>query len=583
MVLHMCVWCCRSLSSSQVDSKEVEDDDNQLKDEAQKGERLGRKQLQEQQQQQQLKVNQPPRSADSSPTRYERSQTINTALQSIPAQPTARGQWMNTSGSPRPPSYASGSRSAQSSRSASPDKHHSRTSFSPVRKITNYPDPPPSFLISPPHQGQSRQPVDSQSSTDMTEVFSRLARPQQLTKSISMDSAPLTSFTSGYSAPVPSNQATGPGARAENNRGMMCSLAPGTTGSLDRLSPRTARKKFFAEDTSSTTSSTDGFSQWRIAPQALVTEHSKVNQTTNAEAAIPAGYSSLPDRRGQAFAQQAHDAYLFPFGMDSDPDTVPAMDPHQLEMLYYPAHGAVARNLPPLETPPKPPMTWDEKVNLVDNTGLDAREKSKTIGAPSSQFLSFHSSQPKSATLGSMGAKEKRKLFRKSSSLDSTSVSASLGKVGMQMLPTAVPSGFSPSDLLAAVKRKFRPTMKKALPTKDDQTTTTSSSTTTTTTVPSIPISKSADNMADISGQVIRSPDAFRSMDISPALTPSSTSPDPFQFSQLPQGLPSLTRTDSHKAAVSRIPLFHQACRKFTIGNFMVIVVCRYKLERSKV
>lgn len=314
--------------------------------------------------------------------------------------------------------YTSGTRSAYGSRSVSPDIHRMRTSISPVRKLVPFPEPPPSFLL-PRTNGKLQSPVRSINTDHLTSATTnerdniapvvaasssgqRSSRPKTLTKSLSIDATLITSHTSVKQLhPEQSSSATcspvanipsllfTPALIAEGSAPLRqdVRLKPETDrdaliiqrgGSLERLSPRSARKKFFEEDNVSST--------LLVKPDA---QHIR--------------QSSLPNQQDL------------------------------------------------------PTTSWTDRVNMIESVEQ----------APSSFQTANNIPNPVAPPKAYQGhthtgAKEKRKFFKKAASLDS-SVMSGLAGVGVQMIPPAVPSGFTPHDLFAAVKRKLRPGVKRSL------------------------------------------------------------------------------------------------------------------------
>lgn len=91
-------------------------------------------------------------------------------------------------------------------------------------------------------------------------------------------------------------------------------------------------------------------------------------------------------------------------------------------------------------------VSWNDNVKVV------VSEKREVAVASSSTENALHV-KPSSA-------KEKRRLFKKSSSVDNP-VMTSIARVGMQAAQPAAPSIMKPSDLFKAMKQKLRPSFKK--------------------------------------------------------------------------------------------------------------------------
>ncbi|XP_046569804.1 COP1-interactive protein 1-like isoform X2 [Haliotis rubra] len=289
-----------------------------------------------------------------------------------------------------PPFYSSGSKSAQASRTSSPSPSASRhESLSPS----------PSVI-----------PSSSSSSRGAT-------RPKTLKKSISMDSAPVSHLlissehhttaqtVSAGTTPtehyVSSQFPTTVPPPADDS-----SLSPPKVGSLDRLSPRSARRKFFEERPASEI----GFLSWPERKKHYVVHHQK--------------QSSLPDP--SEVRKEAEEDYS----------------------LLARSDGTRTFNM-------KSSASWDEKMHH------------RVVQPESSKISQEHSlDQSSSQPAQHLSAKEKRRFFKKSSSMESH-IGSSLAKIGTQAMPVAAPTGFMPTDILASVRSKFKLPFKKSSKTSE--------------------------------------------------------------------------------------------------------------------
>ncbi|KAK3610093.1 hypothetical protein CHS0354_032188 [Potamilus streckersoni] len=163
-------------------------------------------------------------------------------------------------------------------------------------------------------------------------------------------------------------------------------------GSLDRLSPQAARRKFFEEK----------------SPESVT-------------------YLSLPERYHRSAAlktrQNLSDLTVV---KGSDSDISPAF---------------LSEPLPCIR----------QTVSLDDNS------LHSVIATSSQESLSVLSSERRTAS-----AKEKRNVFRKSQSMDSSPVKSTLARIGINVMSAGAPSGFSPSDVFAALKKKLKPSLKRS-------------------------------------------------------------------------------------------------------------------------
>nr|KAG5686675.1 hypothetical protein BaRGS_025994 [Batillaria attramentaria] len=189
--------------------------------------------------------------------------------------------------------------------------------------------------------------------------------------------------------------------------------------SFGGLSPRTARRKFFEEQPASQ----GGFLSWP--------ERGKTGQAVTQRALQVPGHVDPGEVR--RVAEEEHE-WLLSRVMDVPTFHSPAMRNSTSwdEKMH---HRVVAT---PTETSPAPPAQPADK------------QEAKELPLP---WETVHSLQGQ----GHPSAKERRRMWKKSSSLDS-SVGSCLARAGMQTLAPAVPSAFPPpTDLLAAVKSKLAP------------------------------------------------------------------------------------------------------------------------------
>ncbi|KAK6168105.1 hypothetical protein SNE40_021998 [Patella caerulea] len=290
--------------------------------------------------------------------------------------------------SDRPPSYSSGSRSAQSSRAQTPDSLD-RGSFS---HLQSSPFQQPSSLTIPSTRlSRSTDIIDDPSSRNNN-------RPKTLIKSVSMD----TPSSSAMSGTVPSNKSvsvtttpTFPTSESftsgynDRSRSDDTILSPAPSN-FNRLTPRSARKKFFEQQSPAS----PGF-----------------------------GYLSWPDRKSAAHHQ--HQSSL-------------PVTQRQMSEIAQPATFAV----PAMRTS----ASMDEKMHYQMNIpSEESLLKPKTLPEE----------RERGTSPGPKTAKEKRKFFKKSSSLDST-VGSSILKIGMQAIPPAAPTGFAPTDIFSTIKGKLK-------------------------------------------------------------------------------------------------------------------------------
>lgn len=352
----------------------------------------------------------------------------------------------------RPPSYTSGTRSAQSSRATTPDTSDPMTNsyeFTPSKK-SSLPDPPPCFIL-PHHRGSVSPHRTSASPNASTESMTakdkpKAKRPATFGKSLSIDSSDIlvsdsphrlvsTERSSNSAATTPTQDYTpvsdqtfppsGSKLLSVNSR-----TASGTSRNK-KYSPRTARKRFFAE-TPPTTPDDPDMSVW----------------TERKSATTPQQPTPLPDplevRRG------AEEEYVSLSSKQELSDL-----PHSI----------------------KSSVSWDEKIHfhaiddpafisgsicaMPENSDLITETAASTVASsiPEDAVLPSSTTPTIIAAPSSTSAKEKRKFFKKSGSLDST-VGSSIAKMGVSAMPMAAPTGFTPSDFFAAVKGKLKPVFK---------------------------------------------------------------------------------------------------------------------------
>ncbi|KAL3891792.1 hypothetical protein ACJMK2_004039 [Sinanodonta woodiana] len=177
-----------------------------------------------------------------------------------------------------------------------------------------------------------------------------------------------------------------------NGESDISNLGTPKIGSLDRLSPQTARRKFFEGQ----------------SPEAIT-------------------YLSLPERHHRSTAlktrQNLSDLTVV---NGSDSDISPAF---------------LSEPLPCIR----------QAVSLDDNS------LHSVIATSSQESMSVLSSGEETAS-----AKEKRKVFRKSQSMDSSPVKSTLARIGINIMSAGAPSGFSPSEVFAALKKKLKPNLKRS-------------------------------------------------------------------------------------------------------------------------
>ncbi|XP_059146246.1 trichohyalin-like isoform X2 [Physella acuta] len=342
----------------------------------------------------------------------------------------------------RPPSYTSGTRSAQTSRATTPETGELSppVSFStlPSRK-SGLPEPPPSFVI--PHKfphprAQPAKPLVSAMFSGQSSHKPK--RPVTFMKSLSVDSAPLSPPIPRQPQPTSisaSNTPTHPVTSAEmtsyfstpsvisptsdNLLSVSGSAVPRSSSfsasPRDRISPRTARRKFFEE--------------------------------TSASGSAPIGYQSWPERRSVSPS------------LHSRQQSLPNAD--DVRRVAEEEHQHVITKLESLSQHPgiRTSTSFDEKMHYTNTTPVSA----KPAESSSKTTTKVDAPTPNVDTKSNKhGAKEKRRFFKKEKacSLDST-VGSTIASVGVAAMPPAAPTGFTPSEIFAAVKGKLKPVFKR--------------------------------------------------------------------------------------------------------------------------
>ncbi|XP_070208370.1 uncharacterized protein [Littorina saxatilis] len=383
------------------------------------------------------------------------------------------------------PSYTSGTHSAQGSRATSPDGHQLADISLSRRFLESSPSAVPGSSVaaeklqptlrkeSSPKPQSSGSSVDPSSAGDKQRLFSagrsasssaamttpsatsttitvttttttssssdvsRPSRPRSLTKSLSVDSPQLSWINNPTTATTISTYPRSHSASTTPTKLGPASIAPGETegGSpslrtvrrrIGGLSPRTARKKFFEE-----------------------------------QPAEKAGFLSWPERGRKAGGGGGGAARsLHVHGVDPREVRRGAEEDHEWllsRVVEVPAHSSRAM---------KNSISLDEKMHHrvaseVSHaprlfTARQGAEPALYPSVPTTTTAASSSPQPASKG-GQASAKDRRKLFKKSASLDSN-VSVSIARAGMTtLLPPAAPSTFSPSDFLATLKGKLAP------------------------------------------------------------------------------------------------------------------------------
>ena len=393
------------------------------------------------------------------------------------------------------PSYASGTRSAQGSRATSPDVYHV-TDFSPSRRFlesspsavvgsgyqrrtSEERSPSSDRLPSPLHSGKEASPklrdasprLDAASAEEKQRRFSsgrsasasssattmassatttttttttssdgasRPSRPRTLTKSLSVDSQP--TWMPAHPAPRSYSATTTP-----TQPGPALLLSSGSEGSgsssftkrrFGGVSPRTARKKFFEEQPTEQA----GYLSWP--------ERGKQGGGAQRLAQHAKGVDPGEVRRG---AEEEHEWLL------SRVLEVPPHLPHAMKTSASwdeKMHHRVVVTTPTEASPA--PGGWTDKAVKGGEPSLSSKASLDAGGAASQ-------GTPQTSKGGQSSAKDRRRLFKKSSSLDSN-VGTCIARAGMTtLLPPAVPSTFSPSDFLATIKGKLAPAFSRSV------------------------------------------------------------------------------------------------------------------------
>ncbi|KAK3766362.1 hypothetical protein RRG08_044547 [Elysia crispata] len=335
----------------------------------------------------------------------------------------------------RPPSYASGTRSAQGSRATTPD----------VLEAGTWPKQASSVQSS---AGNQNYPQASDSRPTPTSVLSpapgeKPKRPASFSKSISVDSAPvgldispsrhfphatfshdsqerqqwtaadLTSFFSSLPSPRPSSSPRVPVISLPTATSTSSSTASGlrahsASPNRDKLSPRSARRKFFDEY--------------------------PINSTPSPTSGPPSTPTLSPSSAYEDLRRSVSPSRL---SMENVDMTKRSHAYQHAQTL--PAHMTTS-------------ASWDEKMHYRI-THPEAENSTANQTTPTTC--------PASSKPAELSAKEKRKFFKKSSSLDSTPVGVSIAQVGVAAAPVAAPSNFAPSDFFAAVKGRLKPVFKR--------------------------------------------------------------------------------------------------------------------------
>lgn len=334
------------------------------------------------------------------------------------------------------PSYTSGTRSATSSRATTPEALERTQASSGASSGSRF------GFIEPPvishhkvsqAQDQGHQSVVASGRSSMEKVSPK--RPAAFIKSLSMDSASIIdSRISDKSAPprmtsisanttpvqpvttadvISSFSRPGVTVKASDHlhpgSSNVLSRVSATSQSMDKLSPRTARRKFFED------------------------------YPTSSSSFNPIGYLSWPDRRSVSPALHVRQT-SFP-------------GPEEVQREAEEEHDLVSSRLESWEKHPtmKSSTSWDEQMHRKDATSVERIP----VASLSASLPRTHQAGEKSGT-----AKEKRRLFKRATSLDSP-IGSSIAKVGVAAMPPGAPTGFTPSELFAAVKGKLKPAFKK--------------------------------------------------------------------------------------------------------------------------
>lgn len=271
---------------------------------------------------------------------------------------------------------------------------------SPVRKITNFPDPTPGFRI--PHIQHTEAQVFMPGPA--------VQRPTSLTKVISVDTKIVNTLTAVSKEPGPrsiSADSSPTGYLAHSTLIPLAAPLIQTPDSMppylgikrassdDRISPRTARKRFFEDQ--------------------LTPDYEK-------------GYQSWPKRKttDQTFIHHQKQSSL--------PDPIEIQKAFNEDM-----------------SDKQPKSTLKSSRSMDEQTVYSVLQAESMPPPPQSKPVSL---------------KDKRRLFKKSASVDS-SLKSSIAQVGIQSLQPGAPSSMTASDILSAVKRKLRPALKKSMVSQD--------------------------------------------------------------------------------------------------------------------
>lgn len=276
-----------------------------------------------------------------------------------------------------------------------------------------FPNPPPSFLLPRCKTTTKSKETISTSQGNVQQVTTIIQTSEtnvrrSIPKSISIDTSLLnTSFPSPDSV-----TAFSAGATPTENFNTLSSIpliqssscdtstfAPSPqSDSTEHLTPRTARKQFFESQLSDSTS----------------------------------GYMSWPER-GSSRENVKH------VKQTSLPDPNAIME--AVERAQYKST--------------EPTTTSNESISQSE---LNTTQESTTSNEEKDVHSGIASSSSTDSVSGaaSKPAKPKRKLFKRSSSADSSTVRSYLARAGVRALSAGAPSTLSPSEFFAAVKNKFR-------------------------------------------------------------------------------------------------------------------------------
>lgn len=351
----------------------------------------------------------------------------------------------------RPPSYASGTRSAQTSRAATPEVPDvpRSSAFAASSRKPGFPEPPPSFVI--PHhsslqkQKQQKTLAVSDAASYSSADKSQPKRPVTFMKSLSVDSGTIidndlsehfsnpqttsisasnTPTQSVTSADISSYFSTPSVITSAGDRYLSAAreFAPRTSHSLPRsgkCSPRTARRNFFESYPNSAS-----------------------------QPSTPIGYQSWPERRN------------VPPGLHTRQASLP--DPEEVRKEAEEEHDMVSSKLESKgkRSVMKSSTSWDEQILRKEVAPQLNAGSPDTVSSVQAQTTLLAVPGEQQTGTRQASAKEKRRLFKKAISLDST-VGSSIAKVGVAAMPLGAPTGFTPSELFASVKGKLKPVFKK--------------------------------------------------------------------------------------------------------------------------